>query len=226
MCGRFVQKQKDKFGHIIGVRYSYRSIEDWPDRYNVSPGQQALVLRMYAPNQVEITPMLWGLIPHWAKEKGKFSTINARVETIDEKPAYRYSFRHHRCIIPIDGYYEWAQSSKGKQPYYFHRPDNEPLALAGLWDTWKNPKDPEGKEIESFTIIVRPAVQMINEIHDRMPSILPEEKWDEWLNPRSMDWIGMKEQLMFGDPGPLDWYAVSKKVNSSKTEGEELVRPV
>ena len=225
MCGRFVQKRNEKLGSVFKVHSSDVPIGDWPDRYNISPGKMALAARMTEPNKSpELWTPVWGLIPHWAKEKGKFQTINARIETIDEKPAYRHPFRHSRCIIPVDGYYEWAKTPRGKQPFYFYRPDGEILALAGLWETWKDPKTE--KEIDTFTIIVRPAVQMINEIHDRMPAILPEEKWTEWMDPSSKDWTGMKEQLMFGDPGPLDWYPVSKKVDSPLTDGEELVRPV
>jgi putative SOS response-associated peptidase YedK len=168
----------------------------------------------------ELIPLLWGLIPHWAKEKGTYSTINARIETVDTKPAYRSAFRHKRCIVPADGYFEWEQLEGGKEPWYFQRPDNKPLALAGLWDIWTGP---DGKEIESFTILVRPAIPGISAIHDRMPAVLPEDLWDEWLNPESRDVVGMKDQLMLGDPGLLEWYRVSRRVNSAKNEGSELL---
>jgi Uncharacterized conserved protein, COG2135 len=222
MCGRFTQKRTPK--EYAAIFRATSSLFDWTPRYNLSPGQQALALRKTeAQTKPELVPLLWGLVPHWAKEKGKYSTINARVETIDTKPAYRYAFRHKRCIIPGDGYFEWEQLERGKQPWYFHRPDDSPLALAGLWDTWT---DPDGNEIESFTIIVRPAIPGISDIHDRMPAVLPEEMWEDWLNPDAPDVMGMKEQLMVGDPGSLEWYRVSRVVNSSRSEGPELLKRI
>ncbi len=222
MCGRFAQKRTPR-----EYATTFRAVPplfDWNPRYNLSPGQQALAFRKTDPeSRSELIPLLWGLIPHWAKEKGKYSTINARIETIDTKPAYRYAFRHKRCIIPADGYFEWEQLERGKQPWYFHRPDDKPLALAGLWDTWT---DPDRKEIESFTIIVRPAIPGISNIHDRMPAILPEDLWDDWLNPESPDVMEMKEQLTVGDPGTMEWYRVSRMVNSARNEGPELLSPL
>ena len=222
MCGRFAQKRHPR--EYATTFRAVSSLFDWNPRYNLSPGQNALVVRKMDPeSRSELIPLLWGLIPHWAKEKGKYSTINARIETIDTKPAYHYAFRHKRCIIPADGYFEWEQLERGKQPWYFHRPDDKPLALAGLWDTWTGP---DGKEIESFTIIVRPATPGISDIHDRMPAILPEALWDDWLNPESPDAMGMKKQLMIGDPETMEWFRVSRMVNSARNEGPELLSPL
>lgn len=108
MCGRFAQKRPPR--EYATTFRAVPSLSDWNPRYNLSPGQNALAVRKTDPeSQAELIPLLWGLIPHWAKEKGKYSTINARIETIDTKPAYRYAFRHKRCIIPADGYFEWEQ---------------------------------------------------------------------------------------------------------------------
>ena len=177
MCGRFTQiTPASEYARTFRARLP---LIEWSPRYNLSPGQQALVVLKTDPAEMppEIKVLLWGLIPHWAKERGKYSTINARIETVNEKPAFRESFRHKRCIVPADGYFEWQPIDHGKQPYYFHRPDDKPLAFAGLWDTWTDPEGPEGETIQSFTIIVRPAISGISEIHDRMPAILPEELW-------------------------------------------------
>ena len=230
MCGRFAQKRKPKelvqFFHLSRVSNLAQS---WEPRYNLSPTQNALVIRAIPESEQEPSPkreltlMRWGLIPHWSKEPEKYSTFNARAETLDIKPTFRSAFRHHRGIVPVDGYYEWEKVGSSKRPLFFHRPDNEPLALAGLWDSWT---DPSGKEIESFTIIVRPARPDILAIHDRMPAILPEEHWDSWLNPETHDLAAMKNELLSGETGSLTWYEVSKLVNSGRNEGSDLIRPV
>lgn len=165
--------------------------------------------------------MRWGLIPRWMKGiPGKFATFNARVETLENKPAYRSAFRHNRAIIPVDGYYEWEKVGKAKKPWYFHKPDNEPMALAGLWDLWR---DSGGNQIESFTIIVRPAQPDISDIHDRMPAILPEELWDRWLNPVTRELEELKKVLQSGYPDRICKHEANRLVNSPKNEGPDLI---
>lgn len=164
--------------------------------------------------------MRWGLIPHWSKEPGGYSTFNACAETLDTKPTFRSAFRHHRAIIPVDGYFEWQTKGSFKKPLFFHRPDNEPLALAGLWDSWI---DPDGKAIESFTIIVRPADPDIEDIHDRMPAILPEELWDRWLNPETQEVEELKKVLQSVYPDRICKHEANRLVNSPKNEGPDLI---
>lgn len=204
-------------------------MKSWKPRYNLSPTQNALVIRAIPESEPaheakrELTLMRWGLIPNWSKEIGKYSTFNARAETLDTKPTFRSAFRHNRAIVPVDGYYEWENLRSAKRPLFFHRPDNEPLALAGLWDSWT---DPIGQEIASFTIVVRPATPDISAIHDRMPAILPEGYWDEWLNPETRDLSGLINEILSGETGPVSWYEVSRLVNSSRNEGSDLIRPI
>ena len=221
MCGRFAQKRKPaELAKLFRLTRIAEAAQSWEPRYNLSPTQNALVIRASPDSERELTIMRWGLIPHWSKEPGGYSTFNARAETLDTKPTFRSAFRHHRAIIPADGYFEWQAIESSKKPMFFHRPDNEPLALAGLWDSWL---DPDGKAIESFTIVVRPARPDISAIHDRMPAILPEEQWSAWLNPETQDLAALKTEILSGESGPLDWNEVSKLVNSGRNEGPDLI---
>lgn len=230
MCGRFAQKTKpENLSRQFRLTRIVDIVKSWEPRFNLSPTQNALVIRAIPDEEPdhkakrELTLMRWGLIPHWSKEPGKYSTFNARAETLDTKPTFRSAFRHNRAIVPVDGYYEWENLRSSKRPLFFHRPDNEPLALAGLWDSWT---DSNGEEIASFTIVVRPATLDISAIHDRMPAILPEGYWDEWLNPETRDLSGLKNEILSGETGPVSWYEVSRLVNSSRNEGPDLIRPI
>lgn len=224
MCGRFVQKRKpEELTSLFRLTKLGEVAESWEPRYNLSPTQNALVIKATPDSERELTVMRWGLIPHWSKEPGGYSTFNARAETLDSKPTFRSAFRQHRAIVPADGYFEWQTIGSSKKPLFFHRPDNEPLALAGLWDSWI---DPDGKAIESFTIVVRPARSDISAIHNRMPVILPEEQWDAWLNPETQDLAALKTETLSGETGPLTWFEVSKLVNSGRNEGPDLIRAV
>ena len=224
MCGRFVQKRKSvELTRLFRLTKITEAAKAWKARYNLSPTQNALVIRGMPDTERELTVMRWGLIPHWSKEPGGYSTFNARAETLNSKPAFRSSFRHHRAIIPADGNFEWQTTGSSKKPLFFHRPGNDPLALAGLWDSWT---EPGGREVESFTIVVRPARPDIASIHDRMPAILLEEYWDSWLNPETQDLAALKTEILSGETGPLTWFEVSKLVNSGRNEGPDLIRPV
>ena len=224
MCGRFAQKRRPtELSRVFRLTRIAEAAQSWEPRYNLSPTQNALVIKATQDSERELTVMRWGLIPHWSKEPSSYSTFNARAETMDSKPTFRSSFRHHRAIIPADGYFEWQAIGSYKMPLFFHRPDNEPWALAGLRDSWI---DPDGKAIESFTIVVRPARSDISTIHDRMPSILPKEHWDAWLNPETQDFAALKTEILSGETGPLTWFDVSKLVNSGRNEGPDLIRPV
>jgi putative SOS response-associated peptidase YedK len=127
--------------------------------------------------------MHWGLIPFWAKDpKVARHTINARAESVADKPAFRHAFQRRRCLVPADGYYEWQKIGKAKQPYLIQTTDHRPFAMAGLWDTWKGPNK-QGPFMESFTIITTEANATTRPIHDRMPVILEPSTYDQWLDP-------------------------------------------
>jgi putative SOS response-associated peptidase YedK len=222
MCGRFIQKKSAK---EYGVLFKARATG--PGRapsWNIPPGQPVMAVREKAPGEgPELWTPVWGLIPHWARERGSFHTINARIETVDTKPAYRDSFRRRRCLITSEGYYEWQERPAGKQPFFIHRPDGRTFALAGLWDAWT---EPGGTGIETFTIIVRPARPDMLFIHDRMPALLSEERWGPWMDPALTTPSGIMEILTGPDTVPLVFDPVGRSVNNPQNDGEELVQPV
>jgi putative SOS response-associated peptidase YedK len=163
----------------------------------------------------------WGMIPFWAKDK-KTSFINARAETVLEKPAFRAAVKKRRCLVLADGYYEWRKEGKAKLPYYHHLRDGRPFAFAGLWDRW----DGGGSPIESCTIITTAANELARSVHDRMPVILPAEAIAVWLDP-DIDDIAALEPLLAPYPAELmDAYRVGTLVNSVKNNGPELIVPL
>src|SRR5690606_7874863 len=150
--------------------------------YNVAPSQDVLVIGLRLGARAAALHR-WGLIPSWAKDPSiGYKMINARAETVHERPAYRGPFRSRRCLIPADGLYEWKREGKRKQPYRFLMKDEKPFAFAGLWDEWRGP---DGQTIRSCTIITTEPNELLATVHDRMPVILPPDAYDEWLDPRT-----------------------------------------
>jgi len=166
--------------------------------------------------------MQWGLIPSWSKEpRTKFSTINARAETITKSPAFRGPFQHRRCLVPASGFYEWRQTPKGKQPYCIQLKDGELFAFAGLYDIWC---DSEGNELYSYTIITTTPNDLVAPIHNRMPAILRRADEDAWLD-KTTDRARLLSLLA---PYPIEEmkaYIVSRAVNNPANEGAELMQP-
>ncbi len=177
MCGRFsIIDDIDK----ICQRFSCRAVKlDFKPRFNVAPTQEVpVIISKQGCNELII--MRWGLIPSWAKDSKIGSRlINARMETISEKPSFRSSFRHRRCIIPSNGYYEWQKNGKEKLPYRIVMDTEEMFGFAGLWDRWL---DEAGRELLSFTIITAEAIPAVNNIHNRMPFVLRKEEEQSWLD--------------------------------------------
>jgi putative SOS response-associated peptidase YedK len=177
----------------LGVEAA-RQLALFEPRYNIAPTQEILVVREPDRGEREAAMLRWGLIPSWSKEpQSGPPMINARGETIAEKPSFRTAARRRRCLIPADGFYEWQQTSgtaRGKkQPYYIHRRDNRPFAFAGLWEAWtaKESSSPEKLTIESCTIVTTAANATLAPLHDRMPVILAESDYATWLDPTIQD---------------------------------------
>lgn len=200
---------------------------DIPPRYNVAPTQQVSAIREDGDGDRSLVQLRWGLIPFWAKDKSIGNRmINARGETVAEKPSFRASFKSKRCLIVADGFFEWKKSKDGKQPVYICMNDERPFAFAGLWDRW------EGEEtIESCTIITTDANELLQQVHDRMPVILPADNYDLWLagnSGESKSWS--KDKLLdLLQPFPADamkYYPVSKIVNSPANEQPACVEPI
>ena len=167
----------------------------------------------------------WGLVPYWAKYPSIGSKmINARSETIQEKPSFKNAFQRRRCLIPADGFYEWMRGVPGKStstPYYFHLANHKPFAFAGLWELWKSP---EGEELRTCTIITTSANELVARVHDRMPVILTGESMNAWLQPGSSDHL--MPLLKPYPPELMASYPVSRAVNSPDRDSPELVAPL
>ncbi len=199
-------------------------IEDFPPRYNIAPTQPIVVIRQGARVDREGLLMRWGLIPGWVKDPKGFATlINARAETVAEKPSFRAAFRHRRCLIPADGFYEWTGSAGAKQPHLIRLKTRALFAFAGLFETWMGL---DGSEIDTATIITTAANADVATIHDRMPVILPETEFAAWLDCRPGTASGMSERLQPLPPGLLDIVAVDRRLNNSRSEGADVQVPL
>mgnify|MGYP000403611434 CR=1 FL=1 len=211
MCGRFqvafdprlvvddMADVQDVHGHV-------------PARYNVAPGQ--MVLTLQGGDCPTLTPMRWGLVPHWVKEaKPKIQPINARVETADQKPYFSDSLASRRCVIPASGFYEWLRTDAGKTPYLIHWHDRAPLWMAGVWDTWHTPDG----ALLTFAILTTRSNELMAQIHDRMPVLLPREQVVAWLSGRDLD---IKTPI---HRGYLRATAIGTEINNARNEGAQFV---
>jgi putative SOS response-associated peptidase YedK len=168
-------------------------------------------------------------VPFWAKSPAIGNRqINARAETLADKPAYRNAFKKHRCLIPADGFYEWKKvpGQKKKQPFFIHRPDDEPLAFAGLWEEWRGPERDGSQTLRSCTIITTSANETMEPIHDRMPVILPPSAWDQWLDPEDHDTPALGKLLVPAPPRIITMHPVSTDVGNVRNNGPELTAEV
>ena len=189
--------------------------------YNIAPTQRPAVLT-HTDEGYGIHGTRWGLIPSWAKdEKIGSRLINARVETVAEKPSFRTAFKKRRCLVPASGYFEWKGTAGSKQPYFLHDPDDHLLMFAGLWEGWK--PDDEAEWLHTFTIITGAPGKVSGDIHDRQPVILPPDEWHDWLTAEP---DVAKDILERHPEAELTFYPVSKAVNNVRNHGEELIAPV
>ena len=224
MCGRFAQAASpEAIAELFDLPRA--AVPDYTPRYNLAPTQPALVLRRHPhTGERELTFLVWGLIPSWARDPGIGSKlINARAETLAEKPAFRAAFRRRRCLVPADGFYEWKKRGQGKQPYFIARKDGKPMALAGLWEHWQGP---DGSVIESFTLITTEPNELVRQLHNRMPAILPQDAFDLWLDPET-DLDTLQQLLLTPYPAALlTAWPVSTRVNSPAHDAPDLIEPL
>ena len=219
MCGRLTQQlSSEEIAELFGAE---DLAGDAGRHFNVAPTQPVRVVVEHDDRRA-VTAYRWGLIPVWAKSAAEGAKmINARAETVAEKPAFRSAFRRHRCIVPADAFYEWKAEAKGKTPYAVRRTDDRPMAFAGLWSSWREPTNQE--RILSCTIITTSANHTLSEIHERMPVILPENVWDLWLDPK-VDDPAMLQSLLVPAPDDLVLaYPISPLVNNVRNDGPELL---
>ena len=189
-------------------------------RFNIAPTDEHVVVRMRREDR-ELLPARWGLVRYGSKDRKQAARgINARVESVETRPLYGEAFRKRRCVVPADGYYEWQGTKENRRPFWFHRPNGELLAFAGLYEWWR--PEPETWEA-TFTILTCPPNALAGRIHDRMPVILPEERIDDWLFRGER---GAEELKALLGPAPEDYLAarpVSQRVNSVRNDGPDLI---
>lgn len=184
-------------------------------RYNIAPSQNVLTIGDFGAG-VEAQFLTWGLIPSWSTDRKGF--INARAETLEEKPSFSESFRLRRCLIPADGFFEWKRTGREKRPFYFQVHDELPFAFAGIWDTWSN----RGDAVTSCAIITTAANELVGELHDRMPAILLQEFQDAWLDPKTDRAVLIKMLKPFS-PLRMKTHPVSSGVNSPDNDTPDLL---
>lgn len=221
MCGRFTltvnpAELEDVFG-------SYEFPTQFAPRYNIAPSQPVLAIPNDAKNKADF--FLWGLIPSWAKDPAIGNKlINARGETIAEKPSFRGGFKYKRCLILTDGFYEWkaAGGAKSKTPYYIHMKDSKPFAFAGLWDVWNSP---EGDALRTCTIITTEPNELMSALHNRMPVIIDPKDYELWLDPAPQTPEKLMHLIRPFPAAAMSAHPVSTMVNRPGNDRPECVLP-
>lgn len=226
MCGRFALiSDTETLIDAFGVApETVAAIPPAVPRYNIAPTQPVAAIRLSSnSNKRELTFFRWGLIPSWSRDmKSGSRMINARSETVAEKPSFRAAFKRRRCIIPADGFYEWQRTGNRKQPVYIHAADGRPFALAGLWEMWRGEA---GDAVQTCTILTTTPNELMAPIHNRMPVILQPEDFDMWLDPGPQPDQG----LHLLRPYPVEkmaFYPVSTFVNSPANDSPQCIAPI
>lgn len=220
MCGRFTLTAT---GQVLMEELGLLSIpEDYRPRFNIAPGQLILAVRETEGGR-RAAMLKWGLVPSWAKDPSiGYRMINARSESVSQKPAFRQAFERRRCIIPADGFYEWRKEGKAKIPMRFRLRGRRLFAFAGLWES---NTIAAGEPLLTCTILTTSANELVRPIHDRMPVILTDEAIDLWLDP-DVPGEGVRPLLRPYPAEEMEAYEVSPKVNSATNDGPELIEPV
>ncbi len=221
MCGRFTQYSNAD--RIIQQFKPSNGLEIAPS-YNITPGNDILVMAHYNQNKRKLFKFRWGLIPSWTKDDRVLKgLINARAETIQQKPSYRAAFKQRRCLVIADGFYEWQKKDDQKIPYYIHAKNNQIFAFAGVWEHWQSA---EQGAIWSCAIITINACEILQAIHERMPVIIPPDRYDDWLNIEKTNAESAQQLLQAFPSSELDVYPVSNRVNSPYFNNAECIRPL
>ncbi len=219
MCGRYALWGIELLGGrflVIDPEIGFRS------HFNIAPGMEMPVITG-SPEGNHIAPMQWGFVPHWSKDSVPSGRpiINARAESLREKPMFRMLLQQNRCIVPANGFYEWKKTEHGKEPYFIHLKDREIFGFAGLYDVWQ---DPAGKAIRTYTIITTEPNEVVRPIHTRMPVILKREDEMRWLAKDPPQPSALEEVLAPCAADGMAAYPVSPAVNRTTADGEELIR--
>lgn len=224
MCGRFTNNAKPE---QIEKEFKVGRVNPklFAPRYNIAPTQMIPAV-LEQDGQRIVENLKWGLVPHWSKDDSFASKlINARAETLSEKPSFRDAFKSHRCIIPATGFYEWDKKPSGaKQPFYFYLKDKDVFGFAGLWSEWTDKKT--GELRETCTIITTEANKVLEPVHDRMPVILKAKDYDQWLDAKEKDTDKLQKLLASYPASEMASYKVSRSVNLPENDLPELIEKI
>jgi putative SOS response-associated peptidase YedK len=224
MCGRYSQRQS---ADVIAKAFEVDNVPALEPRYNIAPTQSVpTVLQPSVSQAWQFKMLYWGLIPKWAKDsKIGAKLINARAETVAEKPSFRSAFRKRRCLVLADGFYEWQQqeNKKQKQPYYFRLNDGQPFAFAGLWEQWE---DVSGEAIDSCTLLTTDANELMRPVHNRMPVILNPKDYERWLDPEVKEPEQLQPLLRPYSTQEMLAYPVSTAVNKPSNDNAECIKSI
>ena len=216
MCARFTLHSDPD---LVALRFGLLQVPQLVPRYNVAPSQLVAVVGSKAGGGRGLAMFQWGFIPHWAADAKGPKPVNAKAETLAEKPAFRDAFRERRCLIPADGFYEWRTTPSGKKPLFCRLKSGELMALAGIWEVWRSPTN----KVFTCAIITTAPNAVIEPIHNRMPAILAPSDWDRWLDPNESDPARLLPLLRPYPAEEMEAIAVNPVVNSSRHEGPDCL---
>jgi len=224
MCGRFTIYSRPE-DYLASFNASVVDTCKIPENYNAYPSQRLPVVIADEDDQIKCELYQWGLIPAWAKDTSiGFKLSNARSETAAEKPSFKHAFRQRRCMVPVDGWYEWLRDGNNKQPYYHRRKDRHIIWLAGLWENWLSKET--GENIRSFTILTQEATGKAEKIHNRMPVFINPDDAQIWLDKKQNNIETISSLMVYDLDDALEIYPVSKDMNSPKFNCESCIVPV
>lgn len=220
MCSRYSLTSPSE---AVRSYFHYDNEAVFPPRYNIAPSQPVAIVRTTPKGGRELALVRWGLIPHWVKDPRNMRLmVNARAETAAEKPSFRAAMRHRRCLVPTDGYYEWAGSAGARRPFLIRPRTGGPLAMAGIFENWLGA---DGSEIESMAILTVAANRTLAPLHDRMPAIIAPQDFDAWLDCSSGSSIAASAMLAPAPEDLLELIEVSRKLNNPRNEGPDVQAP-
>jgi putative SOS response-associated peptidase YedK len=225
MCGRVIQSGGPvRYAIVDGMNVRDSRVHNYPPRWNAAQSQDLLVIRRnHQTGEVSLEPLRWGLIPYWCQDpKGGRKPINAKCETVRNLPTFRDAYRRRRCIVPVDGFFEWKaiKGQKAKQPYAIAMKDGSPFGLGGLWENWKEPAS--GEWIRTFAVITTDANELVAEIHDRMPLILAPGDYARWLS----DEPDPREVMRPFPADSMRMWPISTRVNKPDNDDPSIVEPI
>ena len=218
MCGRY---ELHTHPTAIALAFGLAHPPEIAPHYNIAPTQDVPIVRLNSHGEREVARVRWGFVPRWAKDPSIGARmINARSETLPDKPAYRNAFRRHRCLIPADAFYEWKPGPRGKQPMRVALRNGQPMGMAGLYERWLSP---DGEVLDTCTILTTDANELVRGLHDRMPVIVPSQGYERWLDWKETE---VTDLLATYPARDMTVHAVSRRVNAVQNDDPGLIEPV